>query len=240
MAGEATCRCGTYAIGVCQECGADVCGIHSHLVGERRECSHHAQDRAQEKSRLDEAEAAQRRSQVVDLLTDAASVDDLKAAQALGCGYRALLPATVGLLRRHGRPASHELIRVGFQMRTRNRRGTFKSSVRRVSYGPRVACWQLGIAQPAGFGSPASQSIAYLVEPDCDLIEGIGSAGFRDNYMSWAYRKGWQDTQTQLMVAAGSELRRSGNTFHECKQVRPLVDLLFDTTVDLDALFASG
>lgn len=32
------CQCGTYAIGVCQECKSPVCGAHSAMVDERRIC----------------------------------------------------------------------------------------------------------------------------------------------------------------------------------------------------------
>lgn len=37
-AGAAQCFCGTFAIGTCAECQADVCGDHSALVGDRRLC----------------------------------------------------------------------------------------------------------------------------------------------------------------------------------------------------------
>ncbi|HWB69896.1 MAG TPA: hypothetical protein VG518_07950 [Solirubrobacterales bacterium] len=52
QAGEqAICPCGTYAIGLCAECGQAVCGDHSDMVASKRLCDQHA---AVAKADLDE------------------------------------------------------------------------------------------------------------------------------------------------------------------------------------------
>ncbi len=64
------CPCGTYAIGACSTCGVQVCGHHSALLEDRRQCGTHYEERRlgilQEQARAIAAQGEGRHSQPSD------------------------------------------------------------------------------------------------------------------------------------------------------------------------------
>jgi hypothetical protein len=44
---ELMCACGTFAIGLCQDCSRPVCGMHSGIFGDSRFCSEHLSERTE-------------------------------------------------------------------------------------------------------------------------------------------------------------------------------------------------
>lgn len=68
VTGTTTCACGTFAIGLCAECGSAVCGDHSWMRGDRRLCREHAaavdaQARAEQAREEHDRRVAQQRRQ---------------------------------------------------------------------------------------------------------------------------------------------------------------------------------
>lgn len=99
VAGTESCKCGVFAIGRCQSCGAPVCGVHGELVGDKLECAG-CRERRENGARAGraraEAEARRERDdrheQLVASVRDAAG----EAARSLGGRRRLQLVRVAG------------------------------------------------------------------------------------------------------------------------------------------------
>lgn len=56
------CQCGTFAVGLCTECGAPACGLHSEMWQDRRVCIADAKRLAREREKADDARKAEERA----------------------------------------------------------------------------------------------------------------------------------------------------------------------------------
>lgn len=70
IAGAPTCRCGTFAIGLCAGCGLGVCGDHSELVDDTRKCSDCSTAEAKERTVAAARSSADARRSHDDILED--------------------------------------------------------------------------------------------------------------------------------------------------------------------------
>lgn len=88
MSGEQTlCSCGTFAIGICTECGQSVCGDHSRVVDSVRLCDRHAGAVQDDLLKREHEEATQRQREFESALAEAVDrfVEVMNAAGNPGC-----------------------------------------------------------------------------------------------------------------------------------------------------------
>jgi hypothetical protein len=213
------CACGTYPIGVCQECGAPLCGDHSSFEAGRRICTQHVSDRrrAAEQQAAERALAkreAQRREldEFRSAVADAADWDQL-------CGLdRSTAPAVFDARARclllADAPGTHQRWRVTYRGKTSPRMGGARAKARRVRYESGEPAWM--ITTGAGDRFITATGVWAVAGPVPIRIGG----GRSHTGLNWPW-SGWTDRSIEVVTAAGERPSRWRTHIKNCVTVQP-------------------